>query len=93
MNGEEFRVVWRFRIKSGGPQDVLPQRTKVYKTRVGADRLIAKLQSNGGNYQKMDDSLPGWGGDDGLTVTDLMLDFARIETRWVGEWQVAEVLR
>ena len=78
----EYRVVWRWR-EAHGPHVAYPQRERRYKTEAGARRLIAKLMSNGGRYDR-------WYDADGRdSKIELQLDYARLEHRKVPPWEVA----
>lgn len=87
MNDVEYRVVWRWRERTYGDVEpyFLPVRRKVYKTRAAADRLLTKLQSNGGRYDKAVEVEPTRY-DDGLLIEHLVLDHARLEERRVLPW-------
>ena len=80
----EYRVVWRWREKHDS-HATYPVRRKGYKTRAGAERMLALLQSDGGEYEKIDDP-NDYGRDGDFIATTLVLDFARLETREVGPW-------
>lgn len=84
----EFRVVWRWRERDARGV-TYPERSKNYKTLAGAERLLTKLRSNDGRYDKYDDDLPTRY-DDGLTVTHLVLDYSRMEWREIGHWRLHE---
>lgn len=80
----EFSVVWRW--KTDPYRDEFgEERRKVYKTKAGATRLIAKLTSNGGHYEKHTET-GETRYDDGLVIERWTLDYARLECRVVGSW-------
>lgn len=81
----EYRVVWRWRERWG--HAAYPERRKTYKTVEGADRMLAKLRSNDGRYQKWDD--PNDHGLDGEpSMVELVLAYSRLERREVGPWRL-----
>lgn len=83
----EYRVTWRWRELWG--HGLYPLRHKTFKTRAGADRLIAKLESNGGRYENWYD--PNDEGRDGVpSSVTLAIDVLTLEVRTVGRWFTAE---
>lgn len=80
----EYRVTWRWLDRN----DPYPIRRKEYKTYSGAMRLVKKLESNNGTYEKLEDGTGIQTGE--LVVTKLKLDFVRVEVRDVEKWQTLE---
>ena len=85
--GSEFRVVWRWKTDRYR-DEFSDERTKVYKTLAGAQRLQSKLLSNGGKYEKHTEYEPTRY-DDGYRVEHWSIDYVRVERRPVGEWVAA----
>ena len=80
----EYSVVWRWEIDHNGGR--LPERRRTYKTEAGARRLLDKLRSNEGRYDKMEDGTGIQTGE--LVVEHLRLVYARLEWREVGRWRL-----
>ena len=83
----EFRVVWRWKTDRYR-DEFTEERTRTYKTEAGARKLIAKLTSNGGEYEHVSDTEPTRY-DDGYHRETWYLDFARLDARDVSPWTPA----
>lgn len=76
----EYRIVYRWIPKFG----TIREKQKIYKTEKGARRFYNRITSNNGVFMKGEE---GWNGEDhGIFYEKWQLDYARLQTREVGEW-------